>query len=64
VVSIAICRGIPQVGTAHRPCLAKASNQTCTVINLISENTIEHRMLETLALKQSLAASVLDDRVK
>ena len=37
-------------------------NQTkpVTVINLISENTIEHRMLETLALKQSVAASVLD----
>ncbi len=37
-------------------------NQTrpVTVINLISENTIEHRMLETLALKQTLASSVLD----
>ncbi len=37
-------------------------NQTrpVTVINLISENTIEHRMLETLALKQTVAASVLD----
>lgn len=38
-------------------------NQTrpVLVINLISENTIEHRMLETLALKQSVAASVLDE---
>jgi hypothetical protein len=37
-------------------------NQTrpVTVYNLISENTIEHRMLETLALKQSVASSVLD----
>ncbi len=37
-------------------------NQTrpVTVVNLISENTIEHRMLETLALKQTVAASVLD----
>lgn len=37
-------------------------NQTrpVTVINLISEATIEHRMLETLALKQTMAASVLD----
>ncbi|HKX60955.1 MAG TPA: SNF2-related protein [Verrucomicrobiae bacterium] len=37
-------------------------NQTrpVTVINLISENTIEHRMLETLSLKQAVAMSVLD----
>lgn len=37
-------------------------NQTrpVTVVNLISEGTIEHRMLETLALKQTLASSVLD----
>ena len=31
-----------------------------TVINLISENTIEHRILGTLAAKQSLADGVLD----
>jgi len=31
-----------------------------TVINLISENTLEHRMLDTLALKQTMASSVLD----
>ena len=31
-----------------------------TVYNLIYENTIEHRMLETLALKQTVAMSVLD----
>ena len=37
-------------------------NQTrpVTVVNLISENTIEHRMLETLAAKQALADGVLD----
>jgi hypothetical protein len=37
-------------------------NQTrpVTVINLVSENTIEHRMLETLAQKQALADGVLD----
>ncbi len=37
-------------------------NQTrpVTVFNLISENTIEHRMLETLAMKQTVAMSVLD----
>ena len=37
-------------------------NQTrpVTVVNLIAENTIEHRMLETLAIKRSLAESVLD----
>jgi hypothetical protein len=38
----------------------KHQTRPVTVINLISENTIEHRMLETLALKQSVAASVLD----
>ena len=31
-----------------------------TVINLVSENTIEHRMLATLASKQALADGVLD----
>jgi hypothetical protein len=37
-------------------------NQTrpVTVIHLISENTIEHRMLTTLATKRALAESVLD----
>jgi hypothetical protein len=37
-------------------------NQTrpVTVINLISESTIEHRMLQTLATKQAVAESVLD----
>lgn len=37
-------------------------NQTkpVTVINLISENTIEHRMLGTLAAKQTVSRSVLD----
>jgi hypothetical protein len=31
-----------------------------TVVNLISENTLEHRMLDTLATKQTVAESVLD----
>jgi hypothetical protein len=37
-------------------------NQTrpVTVINLVSENTIEHRMLETLSTKKALADGVLD----
>src|SRR5262245_7600829 len=37
-------------------------NQTkpVTVINLVSEKTIEHRMLETLAQKQALSDGVLD----
>jgi hypothetical protein len=37
-------------------------NQTrpVTVINLVSENSIEHRMLETLANKKALADGVLD----
>ena len=38
----------------------KHQTRPVTVFNLISENTIEHRMLETLALKQSVAKSVLD----
>jgi ERCC4-related helicase len=38
----------------------KHQTKPVTVINLISEHTIEHRMLETLAMKQSVAASVLD----
>ena len=37
-------------------------NQTrpVTVVNLVSENTLEHRMLDTLANKQALADGVLD----
>ena len=42
----------------------KHQTKPVTVINLISENTIEHRMLETLAMKQSVAASVLDQAGK
>jgi ERCC4-related helicase len=38
----------------------KHQTKPVTVYNLISENTIEHRMLETLAIKQSVATSVLD----
>lgn len=38
----------------------KHQTRPVTVINLISENTIEHRMLDTLAMKQSVATSVLD----
>ena len=38
----------------------KHQTRPVTVVNLISENTIEHRMLDTLALKQSVASSVLD----
>ena len=38
----------------------KHQTKPVTVINLISENTLEHRMLETLALKQTVATSVLD----
>jgi superfamily II DNA or RNA helicase len=34
--------------------------KSVTVINLVSENTIEHRMLGTLANKQALADGVLD----
>ena len=38
----------------------KHQTKPVTVINLISEDTIEHRMLGTLAAKQTVSASVLD----
>ena len=38
----------------------KHQTRPVTVINLVAENTLEHRMLETLALKQAVADSVLD----
>ena len=38
----------------------KNQTRAVTVINLVSENTIEHRMLETLSNKQALADGVLD----
>ncbi len=38
----------------------KHQTKPVTVINLVSEGTIEHRMLETLATKQAVAESVLD----
>jgi len=38
----------------------KRQTRPVTVFNLISEGTLEHRMLDTLAMKQGLAASVLD----
>ncbi|HWY78066.1 MAG TPA: DEAD/DEAH box helicase, partial [Verrucomicrobiae bacterium] len=38
----------------------KHQTRPVTVFNLISENTIEHRMLDTLAMKQTVAISVLD----
>ncbi len=38
----------------------KYQTRAVTVVNLISENTIEHRMLATLADKRALAGGVLD----
>jgi len=38
----------------------KHQTRPVTVVNLISENTIEHRMLETLSQKRALADGVLD----
>ncbi len=38
----------------------KHQTRAVTVVNLISENTIEHRMLATLADKKALAGGVLD----
>lgn len=38
----------------------KFQTRAVTVVNLVSENTIEHRMLATLADKQALASGVLD----
>jgi superfamily II DNA or RNA helicase len=40
----------------------KHQTRAVTVINLVAEGTIEHRMLETLANKQALADGVLDQR--
>ncbi|MBE7538427.1 MAG: DEAD/DEAH box helicase [Opitutaceae bacterium] len=40
----------------------KHQSRPVTVINLIAENTIEHRMLATLAAKQGLADGVLDGK--
>jgi superfamily II DNA or RNA helicase len=40
----------------------KNQTRSVTVVNLVSEGTIEHRMLETLASKQALADGVLDLR--
>src|SRR5438552_925817 len=40
----------------------KHQTRPVTVINLVAENTIEHRMLATLANKQALADGVLDLR--
>ncbi len=38
----------------------KHQTRPVTVINLVAENTIEHAMLETLAIKTTLAEGVLD----
>jgi superfamily II DNA or RNA helicase len=40
----------------------KHQTRAVTVVNLVAEGTIEHRMLETLAHKQALADGVLDRR--
>ncbi len=40
----------------------KHQTRAVTVVNLVSENTIEHRMLGTLEAKKSLADGVLDGR--
>ncbi|MCX6926258.1 MAG: SNF2-related protein, partial [Verrucomicrobia bacterium] len=40
----------------------KHQTRVVTVINLVAENTIEHRMLGTLSNKQALADGVLDRR--
>ena len=40
----------------------KHQTRSVTVINLISENTIEHGMIETLSNKQALAEGVLDHK--
>ena len=40
----------------------KHQKRPVTVINLVTENSIEHGMLETLAMKQGLSDGVLDLR--
>lgn len=47
-----------RVGRAWR----KHQTRPVTVINLIAENTLEHRMLSTLAAKQGLADGILDGK--
>ena len=40
----------------------KHQTRAVTVVNLVAEKTIEHKMLDTLAQKQALADGVLDQR--
>lgn len=47
-----------RIGRAWR----KFQTKSVTVVNLVAENTIESRMLETLAAKKGLADGVLDGR--
>ena len=48
--------------SASRAPGASTRRAPVTVIHLVSENTIEHRMLDTLSAKQALADGVLDMR--
>jgi superfamily II DNA or RNA helicase len=64
VASVVVNCDLPWTPTRLEQRIARAwrKNQlrNVTVINLISENTLEQRMLETLAIKRTVAASVLD----
>jgi superfamily II DNA or RNA helicase len=64
VASVVINCDLPWNPAKLEQSIARAwrKNQTraVTVVNLVAENTIEHRMLGTLAAKQSLTDGVLD----
>jgi len=66
VASVVINCDLPWNPAKYEQRIARAwrkhQSRPVTVINLIAENTIEHRMLETLAIKQGLAEGVLDGR--
>ncbi|MBX9853429.1 MAG: SWF/SNF helicase family protein, partial [Cytophagaceae bacterium] len=46
-----------RIGRIHR----MGQQKNVTIINLIAQNTIEHRMLEVLRFKSSLAEGILDN---
>lgn len=66
VASVVINCDLPWNPARYEQRIARAwrkhQNRPVTVINLIAEDTIEQRMLSTLAAKQGLADGVLDGR--
>jgi len=58
-VSVAEAK-LPEDGKRSGVTTKKKSPSILLCVNLVSENTLEHRMLETLSLKQALADTVLE----